>query len=108
MQGPRSGSCGKLPPAQWRLGAAAQLAGGRVPGGPGQKPWHYGELWCRAALENVLPLLSLQPALPHPLQVNYHYQLDRLHDRNRTYLVDGQVPAAAAVETLLLPSDDAL
>ena len=36
-------------------------------------------------------------------QVNYAYELDRLQENNRAYLVDGVVPAAAAVHALLTP-----
>ncbi|EFN50856.1 hypothetical protein CHLNCDRAFT_141775 [Chlorella variabilis] len=39
----------------------------------------------------------------HGIMVNYQYELDRLHDNNRAYLVDSRVPAAPAVEALLGP-----
>lgn len=41
------------------------------------------------------------PARLPPVQVNYQYELDRLQERNRGYLVDGQVAASASVEALL-------
>lgn len=48
-------------------------------------------------------LIDLNNNGTHLLQVNYQYELDRLHDNNRAYLVDSRVPAAPAVEALLGP-----
>lgn len=40
-------------------------------------------------------------ARSHGVMVNYQYELDRLADNNRAYLVDGRVSAAAPVRALL-------
>ena len=40
----------------------------------------------------------------HGLMVNYSYDLPRLHDNNRAYLVDGRVTAAPEVQALLAPA----